>query len=515
MGVQLKRRTFLKAAGVGAGVAAVSYATKPAPIASALPTLQKAISPAERDRAWHILNRISFGPRPGDVDKLTQMGLTAYVKQQMDYTSINDDALQSKLANYDAFGLASADIRARIDAANNNKTAYPFKKDIDQQLVEATLVRSIYSERQLYEVMVQFWSEHFSIYISKGDCWLYKLADDRNVIRKNVFGKFGDLLKASAHSPAMLNYLDNESNEKAHPNENYAREIMELHTLGVGNYTEQDIKEVARCLTGWSIQRDPAQPGRDEFTFHTYAHDDGSKVVLGHQIPAGGGVTDGDTVLNILASHPKTAQFISLKLCRRFIGDNPPDRVVQKAAQAFASSGGDIPTVLMAIFSSSEFWYADPKYKRPYEYLVSLYRAFNIQPPTDWWGPAHELDILNHRPFNHLTPDGYSDLSVKWVGGVLMDRWNITIGHVGDKSNDKSQSLFQLAVENGAANTPQGVLDYYAKLMLGRPLQQKESDILLKYVSSAGSNDLTSQAGQTATIEAVTLLTNSPAYQYR
>src|SRR5258708_18906890 len=231
----------------------------------------------------------------------------------------------------------------------------------------ATVIRATYSERQLYEIMVDFWSEHFSIWHQKEQDKLFKTVDDREVVRKYALGKFRDILGASAKSPAMLIFLDNAKSNKQHPNENYAREVMELHTVTIGNYTEDDVKEEARCFTGWTVQGlKGTNPG--QFVYNAKIHDDGQKTVLGHTIPAGGGIQDGETVLDILASHPGTSKHIASKLARRFIGDDPPENVVN-AADAFLKSGGHIPTVLRVIFDAPEVLRPPPRHTRPFEYL--------------------------------------------------------------------------------------------------------------------------------------------------
>src|SRR5260221_1398148 len=377
----MNRRDFLKVMGIGTGAALIGADVAEALAAPDLPeALRSAATLAQQDPVAHVLKRVTFGPRPGQVDAVKKLGVQPYLEQQLAPQNINDDASEQRLGNYITLDMTPIELNA-------------LGKDQRQTIVEldsATIMRATYSERQLYEVMVAFWSEHFSIWHLKETDKILKTMDDREVVRKYALGKFRDILGASAKSPAMLVYLDNAGSIKLHPNENYARELMELHTLSVGNYSENDIKEVARCFTGWTVQGPrAANPG--EFTFNAKFHDNDAKTVLGHTIPAGGGLQDGETVLDILASHPITAQFIATKLVRRFIADDPPESVVKAATQTYLSSGGDIPSVLRTLFAAPEFMIAPPKYKRPFEYLISLYRAFDVQlDPVDTGSPRQK-----------------------------------------------------------------------------------------------------------------------------
>ncbi len=311
------------------------------------------------------------------------------------------------------------------------------------ELQRATLLRAIVSERQLFEVMVQFWTDHFNIDPSKADCGWLKTADDRDVIRAHALGSFAEMLRASALSPAMLCYLDGRENRKARPedrpNENYARELLELHTLGVhGGYTQQDVMEVARCLTGWTV-RGPGSgkfwPGLVEFKPHL--HDKGAKVVLGKPIPAwpaslskdaqiSRGAWELERVLEIVLTHPSTARYLATKLCRRFIADEPPAAAVDAVSAAFARSNGGIRATLRALFETPEFWVArGTKLKRPFHYIVSALRATAAE--TD--APRHLVDALlrmGHAPFTYPTPDGFPEEASPWLGTMLW-RWNFAI----------------------------------------------------------------------------------------
>ena len=308
------------------------------------------------------------------------------------------------------------------------------------ELQRAKLLRAVYSERQLYELMVEFWENHFNIFANKDDDRYLLTSYDRDTIRPFVMGRFRDLLGANAHSPAMLYYLDNWRSSVLRPyaatkdkpagvdggiNENYARELMELHTMGVdGGYTQKDVQEVARCFTGWTIQK-PNEQGL--FLYRPGLHDDGEKIVLGHKILAGGGIADGERVLDILATNPATAHFIATKLARRFISDDPPKSVIDRAAGVFLKSDGSIRETLRAIITSPEFFSTKAyraKMRSPFEYVAAAMRALNAE--TD--GDRPVLDAIGRmgQPlFGRITPDGYADRADQWLSsGAMVARFN-------------------------------------------------------------------------------------------
>jgi uncharacterized protein (DUF1800 family) len=307
-------------------------------------------------------------------------------------------------------------------------------------LQRSKLLRAVYSDRQLYELMVDFWENHFSIFANKDDDRYLLTSFDRETIRPFALGRFRDLLGATAHSPAMLFYLDNWRSSVPRPypakdgkpagvdgglNENYAREIMELHTLGVdGGYTQKDVQEVARCFSGWTIEKPNAE---GLFLYRPGLHDDGEKVVLGHKILAGGGIADGERVLDILATHPSTARFIATKLARRFISDDPPPSVIDRAAAIFLKTDGSIRETLRAIITSPEFFSTAAyraKVRSPFEYVAAAMRATSAE--TD--GDRPVLDFIGRmgQPlFGRITPDGYSDRAEQWLSsGAMIARLN-------------------------------------------------------------------------------------------
>ena len=308
------------------------------------------------------------------------------------------------------------------------------------ELQRAKLLRAVYSEQQLDELMVDFWENHFSIFASKDDDRYLLTGFDRETIRPFALSRFRDLLGATAHSPAMLFYLDNWRSSVPRPypakgekpagvdggfNENYARELMELHTLGVdGGYTQKDVQEIARCFSGWTIQK-PNEQGL--FLYRPGLHDDGEKVVLGHKILPGGGIADGERVLDILATHPATARFIATKLARRFISDDPPQPVVDRAAAVFLKTDGSIRETLRAIITSPEFFSTSAyraKVRSPFEYVAAAMRAMGAE--TDGDRPVLDLIGRMGQPlFGRITPDGYSDRAEQWLSsGAMVVRLN-------------------------------------------------------------------------------------------
>jgi uncharacterized protein (DUF1800 family) len=335
------------------------------------------------------------------------------------------------------------DMRMMVESAAKDKQ--PGRAQPGQVLAQAKIYRAIESDRQLQEVLVDFWYNHFNVDAGKG-ADRYLVTDyERNAIRPHVLGKFRDLLEATANSAAMMFYLDNWQSSVERPapriaavknakqaehglNENYARELMELHTLGVdGGYTQKDIVEIARCFTGWTIDK-PRLGG--PFTYNDRMHDKGSKTVLGAVIPAGGGKADGEKVLDILARHPSTARFISRELAQRFVSDDPPPALVDRMAKTFRDSDGDIRAVLNTLFTSPEFFSQGAyraKVKTPFEMIVSAVRATGAQ--VDNAGPlVKQLTTLGEPLYRKLEPTGYSNVGEDWMNSAaLLARMNFSL----------------------------------------------------------------------------------------
>lgn len=394
----------------------------------------------------HFLNRTSFGPNAAEVERANRLGIRAYLDEQLEPEKIDDSWVEDKVRALKTMRLSAGELFELYPppqvAREKGTAAGPMNapRVIIFELQQARLLRAVHSRRQLYEVMVDFWSNHFNVFAAKGaNRWL-TTSYDRDTIRPHALGKFRDLLLATAKSPAMLFYLDNwlsvslsgaalarlpANARRRGLNENYAREIMELHTLGVdGGYTQQDVHEVARCFTGWTLTR---PRGEAEFRFAPQLHDPGAKTVLGTRIPAGGGMEDGLKVIDLLARHPSTARFISTKLARRFVADDPPPSLVQRAAETFRRSDGDIRAVIRAIVDSPEFFAAEyhrAKVKKPLEYVASALRVTNAETKVT---PqlARYLGRMGEPLFLAQPPTGYPDRATSWISpDMLLTRMN-------------------------------------------------------------------------------------------
>ena len=579
---------------------------------------------SEEQRILHVLNRLGFGARPGDVERVKTMGLENYINQQLNPEKINDTAAQDRVKNLDTLNMTTAELYEKFPqpgqllrqlerrgelpaglasaranrnnpsqsqmpnqssemssemgngtaaktpsdgpARNNPPVDDPNPRDnqeyrqalreyyrqnglqqpqrIMADLHASRILRAVYSERQLQEVMVDFWTNHFNVFAGKGaDRWLL-ISYDRDTIRPNAMGKFSDLLAATAQSPAMLFYLDNfqsvspnaqtafgpgqrrqrdrvglmggrtnpqdrEMERNTPPsnpqrqrrgiNENYARELMELHTLGVdGGYTQKDVQEVARCFTGWTIFQPRGggaaaaalmgraarrEPGT--FFFNPRVHDEGEKVVLGHKIPAGGGVKDGLMVLEILASHQSTAKYISTKLARYFVADNPSPALVDRAAAAFTKSKGDIRETLRAIVTSPEFSSPESyraKIKRPFELTVSAIRTLGAE--TNGGPQLHQWIARMGEPlYGYQTPNGYSDLAESWVNtGGLLERMNFGLALASNRIPGTRVNLDRFLVntdQRQSLNKAQ-TMDRFLSLIVAGEISPRTRETLLK-----------------------------------
>ncbi len=442
------RREFIKV-GAGAALAVAASGCQQAGDAgawlfgnTATPLEGKLTPPASvtLDEISHVLNRLTFGPRPGDYARVAEMGVAAFIEEQLAPEKIDDWRCERIVRRLEALDDPAGEMFEYKD------------KHLLEEMSRGALLSAVASRRQLYEVMVQFWTDHFNIDPSKGECRWLKAADDRQVIRKHALGKFADLVRASALSPAMLWYLDGRENRRRkpsdRPNENYARELMELHTLGVnGGYTQQDVMEVARCLTGWTV-RNQKKLRKGLVEFDPKLHDDGEKAVLGHTIQAGLGKGDLDRVLEIVTQHPSTARYIATKLCRRFIADQPPAAAIDSTAAAFTQSDGDIRATLRALFACPEFLQVrGNKLKRPFHFVVSAMRAADAE--TDGGKPVIDALIrMGHAPYRYPTPDGYPEESSHWTGTLLW-RWNFAAALAANKLKGTKIATKQLRTALG------------------------------------------------------------------
>jgi hypothetical protein len=522
------RRDFLKGIGMGLGYAALTACGSSSDSSSGTPVDNTPIgdptdtTPPETpvvslpaaSAEYNALKRTSFGVHRDSLSTMQSIGIDAYLENQLDYLSIDDGDLESSIATL--FPLSTQTAAQLASGFPDNIAA------VAQQMASATQYRQIFSERQLFEVMVEFWSDHFNIHLLNGFGPVLKPEDDRSVIRAHALGNFRDLLGASASSPSMLFYLDNFLNVAAAPNENYARELMELHTLGVdGGYNENDVKEVARCFTGWTIHFVGGSIG--SFKYDGTVHDNGGKVVLGNSITVGG-KQDGDAVLDILASHPSTARFIATKLCRRFIADAPDAATVDAVANAFSTSSGDIKTTLRALFASEAFRNtADLKFTRPSEYLAGALRV--LAPDTDYPSDGgvlffYALLILGQTPFYWPTPDGYPDTQGYWANtGGLLNRWRLSFLSYAPYIPEINKFQIDYAKLTNNADTIASILDALVVNILMRPLTAEDRSSMISWmVAEAGyAEDAVLPAGVPETIAPVVMavLISSAYFQLR
>ena len=480
-------------------------------------SMSAATFPKDDAAIVHVLNRTGFGPRPGDVERVRAIGIQRYIEEQLRPDRIADAAMATRLSGLTTITLSSRQIadqyelpqlearkQKKQEAKDGDAPAGDAKQPPDPaqqransvvvELAEQKLLRAVYSERQLQELLTDFWFNHFNVDARKGADRFLLTEYERDTIRPRVLGKFRDLLGATAKSPAMLFYLDNwmsadpngphqpdtmarprfargrfgdpmmmpPRNRDAAPNknaasgrapkglnENYGRELMELHTLGVdGGYTQKDVTEVARALTGWTIER-PRQGGG--FVFNARLHDPGQKVVLGHVIKAGGGESDGEQVLDILARHPSTATFIATKLARRFVSDTPPAALIERVAARFRETDGDLREVTRAVLTSPEFLSPAPyrvKVKTPFEFVASALRATGAS-VEDARPLIRELQQLGMPLYMCQPPTGYKDTGDAWVNtGALVSRMNLALRLANGQLRGTSVTALQSPVDS-------------------------------------------------------------------
>ncbi|HEX9501805.1 MAG TPA: DUF1800 domain-containing protein [Thermoanaerobaculia bacterium] len=442
----------------------------------------------EHQRAVHVLNRLAFGPRPGDVDKVLEDGIDVWIDQQLHPDAIPDRAVEARLQNMPTLLLSNGAImdayykplvqarRSRkADAAGEAPASTPELmaarqkgREVVEDLVAQRIIRAAESDRQLNEVMVDFWFNHFNVFIGKGPDRFMITSYERDAIRPRIWGRFEDLLTATAKSPAMLFYLDNARSRGGALNENYAREIMELHTLGVdAGYTQKDVTELARVFTGWTIDQRSGT-----FIFRPRLHDNSEKTVLGVHFRAGGGIEEGEQMIHILAHHPATAHHIALQLCQRLVSDNPPKALVDRVAKKFLATDGDLRETVRAIIDSPEFW--DPKQyrakvKSPFEYVISAVRA--VHATVDNPLPiARALQQIGEPLYGAQPPTGYSDRADVWINtGALMNRLNFALALAANKLPGVHSDVVSMIPSSEAADAAQSV-DALAAALIGGDL---------------------------------------------
>jgi uncharacterized protein (DUF1800 family) len=543
------------APGARAGVSppAVPAGAPTMPATGALPA---AAAPAPRisgDRQIvHVLSRLTYGPRPGDLERVRAMGVSAWIDRQLRPETIDDSATEGALAELPALHMPITEalrqfprpdprLRAQIAGGEMSRQEmlerYPVEKRparIAMELSSAKVVRAVTSERQLEELMVDFWFNHFNVFAGKGDVRWYVAAYEREAIRPYAMGRFPDLVRATAHHPAMLFYLDNwlsarpdfvvpagpNRGRKGGLNENYARELMELHTLGVdGGYTQRDVTEVARAFTGWTIDR-PQIEGR--FIFRPGMHDTGEKIVLGQRIPAGGGRDDGERVIEILTRHPATARFVATKLVRRFVSDTPPPALVARVAGTYTHTGGDIPSMLRTIFESPEFFSEDAyraKIKKPFEFVASAVRA--LGGTTDAQGGmalACASAEIGEPLYQAQPPTGYADRAEVWVNaGALLARMNFALGLASGRYPHVSVELAAL-VAGAEPSSPPAVLDRLLASIVADQLTRETRAVLTAQLTEPQITRLSSDdrgPANTDVAKLAALVIGSPEFQRR
>ena len=438
----------------------------------------------QEKRALHALNRMAFGPRPGDLERVNQIGVERYIREQLDPESIpvppeltrRVNALATlRMTPVESFVTFQLPVQQAKGDKDAQKELRQRSRVILQEAVVGRLMRAIYGPRQLQEVMTAFWFNHFNVFAGKGLCRLWVGAYEHEAIRPHTMGRFRTLLGATAKHPAMLFYLDNWQNSAPNSfarrgkfqgiNENYAREVMELHTLGVnGGYSQADVTALAHILTGWGLQRRgqagmrmgaagmsapettnapgirgmggwrPWRPGRraplpgalsDQYGFYfdPSRHDFSKQAFLGRSYDGGAGITAGEQALDVLASAPATAQHLSSQLAQYFVADNPPQTLVARMAERFEQTQGDIRATLQTLFFSPEFWderYFGAKFKTPYDYVISAVRVTGAPDITNYRPLFGTLMLLGMAPYARETPDGYSNTREAWLNPDAM-----------------------------------------------------------------------------------------------
>ena len=401
-----------------------------------------------REQTIHALNRMAFGPQPGQVERVSKMGWKKWAERQLEPESIDDGELDKRLKeNNPSLFMGSHEIeqnymppRLSKEEQKNlsaeerqklNKKRNQLRGKLGNELISSVIVRAAQSERQFQEVIVEFWRNHLNVYLPKVR---YAATHyEQSVIRKHAFGKFDELIMASAKHPAMLIYLDNHISKSSGLNENYARELMELHTLGVDNhYTQEDVVELARVLTGWTCGRKKDGDGLNTygFIFNPRFHDKNPAKIVGLEIEGDGGLGDGEKIVLHLARHKGTAQYVSTKLCRYLVSDNPSQELIDRVTQVFLKTNGDLRKVYRAIIFSDEFIMREhfkTKFKTPFEFVISWLRAANA--PVKQTGTiARTLTEMGQPIYMCDVPTGYSDQAEAWLDpGVMAYRWEYSV----------------------------------------------------------------------------------------
>lgn len=513
----LNRRQFIGALGTGAVVTGcATSSTVPffpsndaAPAQDAAPTANPDDAPAQvtdgevgsdvlsgtlypgLDTRTILLNRITYGPTAADVAEISSIGYMAYLERQLNYPAIDDSAMNARLAAYPSLLMTPATLSGFVEESARD------------ELITATILRAIYSRRQLFEKVVEFWNDHFHTSAFTGNTARFKVIADRDAIRANAMGRFKDLLLATAKSPVMLRFLDNERSRASAPNENYAREVMELHTLGVsGGYTQNDVQNMARALTGWTIGTSGASA--NAFQFRPEFHDNGPKRIMTLNLPANGGIADGESAINFLAAHPTTARFIAGKLVAYFVSEDRPTSLVDQATTTFRLTNGDIKATLRTILSDSSMRLATAKVKRPFQLFVDVARRSGATAanPNVFFS---YIRAMGQWPFAWSTPDGYPQQSSYWAAGLL-PRWNILTMLACGQAPCLPISAAALAQAN-SASTPEQIVALWDRLFFGSRMPAADKQALVDYIQQQPSDNYRKYS------ESLPLALSLPAFQ--
>jgi uncharacterized protein (DUF1800 family) len=428
--------------------------------------------PRRHRRALRLLDRFGYGPTAADIARIMTLGIAGFVDQQLAPWSASAGSNWWRIRRVESLELAPADLYALTES------------EVVEDLRRGTILRAVYSENQLLERLVEFWNDHFNVYAEKEGCGRLLVVHDREVIRRHALGSFRELLRAVVTSPAMLVYLDGRTSSAGNPNENHARELLELHTLGVdGPYEQADVRALARALTGWRV-RDRWRPG--SAAFDDGSHDDGEKRVVGVRLEPGLGEDDVERLVERLATHPATVNRLAAKLCRRFVADEPAPDLVRRVATKLGESGGNIGAAVREIALSPEFEHAPPMLKRPYSFAISAIRALDAT--TDGGRELQALlRALGQLPFGHPTPDGYPDGARAWQA-MLPARWSFALRLTSNRIEGTAVDVRQLDAPSAVSQ------------ILHRRVEKRQLDVL---------------DGSTDGPELLALILATPSFQYQ
>jgi uncharacterized protein (DUF1800 family) len=566
------RRDFLKMSGALA-VASLASACAPegaetntSPTSSGeVPSIAQ--SPVENQvapLAVIVLNRMGFGPRPGDIDAFNALGSTdeerlrAYVGQQLNPDSIDDSDLDARYAaaGFETLHKTHDELYFDHIASNpydsNDDTYWEWYSKPAYELVDATLLRAVYSRKQLVEVLADFWHNHFNVYFWQDDGVPLLVSYNRDVLRAHMLGNFRQMLEAVARHPSMLYYLNQNNSSDAGPNENYARELFELHTLGAENYlgvrdpnsvekdangvsigyVDNDVYEAARCFTGWRIDDDLGdwedgveKSGR--FLYYRPWHDRFNKLVLGQYIPADQeDLKDGRDVLDLLAHHPGTARYIARKLCRRLIADLPPDSVVEAAAAAFMEhrhAPDQLKRVVETILLSPEFSQTfGQKIKRPLEAALSMTRALDADFTRVPSGIPWMVNMMGQPIFERRPPDGYPDVKEAWANSMsILYRWNFAVGIAENWMDDEDARLTirtdVYAQTPTELRTAESLADFWIPRLLGRAMSDSDREAVISVMAQeyAPDDELPEDHVQYVLPGMIEVIMMSPDFQWK